>query len=527
MPFAHSPTAAAVPGTAPGFGRSSAHPIRGVRGTAPTPPSPVADRAVRYTGRRTLCHLTLVTATILAASVAVASPAAAQVTRGATASDTLTLSLADVHRLVIRQNPTLLATRQETAIAGGELRQARVYQFNPNLSLQAVGGSFGGSGSPYELALTQDVEWAGQRGLRIGAARTGLTRASAVVQNAGRLTLAEASAGFYRALAAERRLSVAQDALALTERLLAAVRTQLAEGEISTLEANLAEIEAGRARGRVLTAQRVATSDELELKQFIGLTPDTPVRLAADAGGTAGAAGVVLTPQPMPRPVAAALPAAPDPAVLDPDSLVALALARRPDLAASTAAVREAETLTRLARREALPNLRLGAAVERAGGDGSPEIGPAIGFSLPLFNRNQGLVDQRRALTEQARLDRRATELGIRADVAQAARAYRTASEEAAVFETSVLRPARTNIELLETAYRAGKIDLPTLLLLRNQLLDAELGYWDAWLAQREALVQLEAATGALTPPAASLQPRNAGTVDGPAPADSSFRTSP
>lgn len=466
------------------------------------------------------------TVAILATSIVSAPLAAAQSTVDATAADTLTLSLVDVQRLVVGRNPSLLGTRQETAIARGELRQARTYRFNPNLALQSTGAA-AGSGSPYELALTQEIEWAGQRGLRIDAARTGLTRASSLVQNAGRLTLFDASAGFFRAVAAERRLAVTRNALALTERLLAAVRTQLNEGEISTLEANLAEIEAGRARGRVLSAQRAATSAELELKQFIGLAPERPIRLADDSPTTPSLVATPRAPQPSPPQLAAAILAGPPPDALDQDSLVALALARRPDLAAGTAAVREIETLTALARREALPNLRIGAAVERGESGGSPQIGPAIGLSLPLWNRNQGLIAQRRALGEQARLDRRAIELRVRIDVADALRTYRTATDEAAVFATSVLRPARENTELLETAYRAGKIDLPTLLLLRNQLLEAELGYWDAWLAQREALVQLDAATGALTPPAASLQPLSAGAVDGPAPADSSSRTSP
>lgn len=413
-------------------------------------------------------------------------PASAQVSPGAARGDTLTLTLIDVQRLAIRQNPSLLATRQETAIAEGAVRQARVIQFNPELALQSIGSSVGGSGRPFELALTQEFELAGQRGLRIGAARIGRDRASAVVQDAGRLTLGAASTSFYRALAGARRLAVARDALALTERLMAAVRTQLAEGEVSTMEANLAEIEAGRGRARVLTAQREETSASLDLKQLLGLGPDTPIRLVADTTGPAVVPDRGVVPAP----------------ALAEDSLVALAFARRPDLAASTAAVREFETLTALARRSAFPNLRLGAAVERGVSGDSPEIGPAIGLSIPLFNRNQGLVDQRRALTAQALLERHALELGIRSDVAEAVRAYRMASEEAAIYETSVVRPARENIALLEIAYREGKIDLPTLLLLRNQLLDAELGYWDAWLVQREALVRLEAATGALTPPA-------------------------
>ncbi|MHB1071306.1 MAG: TolC family protein [Gemmatimonadaceae bacterium] len=460
-------------------------------------------------------------AAVFASRLAVAPPAGAQAPAAASAADTVALSLADVQRLAVARNPALLATRQETAIAGGALRQARVYPFNPDLALQTVGGSRGKDGGPYQLTLTQEIQWAGQRGMRIRAARTGLARATSVVQDAARLAVAEASGAFYTAVAAERRMAVARDALALTERLLAAVRTQVAEGEISVLEANLAEIEAGRARARLLAAQRVATSAQFELKQLLGLPAERPIRFATTAAEAPAEPGLD------PTRGADRDATTPDFAGASQDSLLALALQRRPDLAAQSAAVRELETLTALARREALPNLRLGAAVERAEGDGSPRVGPAIGISLPFLNRNQGLIEQRRALAERARLDRRATELRIRTDVSEAMRAYRTASEEAVVYEASVLRPARSNASLLETAYRAGKIALPTLLLLRNQLLDAELGYWDAWLAQRQSLVRLEAATGAHTPSPATLQPLDASAVDRPAPSDSSSRTAP
>lgn len=419
-----------------------------------------------------------------------ASALAAQPPTGTIPTDTVTLSLAEVQRLAGRHNLEFLAARQEIAIARGDLRQARVYRFNPDLALQTSGGIRGRSDTPYELALTQEIEFAGQRGLRIRAARTGVARASSIVRDAGRLTLAEASISYYQALAAAQRLAVARDALTLTDRLLVAVRTQLREGEISALEANLAEIESGRARGRVLASERMATGASLGLKQAIGLPPETPIRLSEISTDTLGRA-----------------PVAPAPVMVDEDSLVALALARRPDLAARTAAVREFERLTSLARREAIPNLRLGAVMERAEGESSPAIGPAIGLSLPFFNRNQGLVDQRRALAEQARFARRAAELRVRTEVADAVYAYRAASSEAAIFETSVLRPARENSELLETAFRAGKIALPTLLLLRNQLLDAELGYWDAWLARHEALVELDAATSAILPADFLLSP--------------------
>lgn len=343
---------------------------------------------------------------LMLAALISAAPLAARHELGAQSpGDTVTLSLAEVQRLAASQNPSLLAVQQETAIARGARRQSSLLRSNPELALQSTGSSGDGTGSPPQWTLLQEVEWGGQRGLRRDAGDHGVARASAVVHDAGRLTLADASVGFYRALAAQRRLEVARDALQLTDRLLAAVRVQLREGEISTLEANLAEIEFGRSRGRVLAAERAAVSAALQLKLLTGLPADTPLRLVDDTVGPG-----ILSP------------------TLSEDSLVGTALARRPDLAATSSAVREADALRRLARREGLPTLRLGAAAERGASGGTLRIGPAIGLSLPLFNRNQGVVDQRVALAEQARLERQATVLRIQTDVADAMRAYRIAS---------------------------------------------------------------------------------------------------
>lgn len=424
------------------------------------------------------------------ASVAVAQDPASPQPLAAATGDTLPLTLAEVQRRTLAQNPAFLAERQEFDIARGQLTQARVYTFNPELEFEAPGAGSAGVLGEYEARLTQEVEWAGQRGLRISAARSGLNRAEFVVRNAARQTLADASIAFYSALAAQQRLEVARQLSQLNQQLLEATRIQAREGELSSMEANLAEIEAGRARARVLAAQREATSARLELQRLAGIHPEQEIQL---------------------------LDALPDPQLpptLNPDSLVTLALARRPDLAARTTAVDQAEALTRLARREAIPNLRIGVIAERealagglAGAPGSPvpadryespRIGLAVSLPVPLFDRNQGRVAERAAQADQARLSRSATELAVRTQVTDAYRGYIAASEEARVYEQDVLQPARSNQELLETAFRAGKVNLPTLLLLRNQLLDAELGYWDAWLAERRALIALQAATSTL-----------------------------
>ena len=113
-----------------------------------------------------------------------------------TRPDTLTLSIADVQRLAVRQNPAFLATAQESAIARGERRQAGMLRFNPDLALQSSGAAGGTSRGPLELVLTQEIEWAGQRGLRIDAADARVLGASGIVRNAGRRTIAEGSASY-------------------------------------------------------------------------------------------------------------------------------------------------------------------------------------------------------------------------------------------------------------------------------------------------------------------------------------------
>lgn len=402
--------------------------------------------------------------------------------QSAALADTVVLDLRHTQVLALTQSPALLAARQDTAIARGDRRQARTYRFNPELSVLFPGVP-GGAGGPYEVSLTQEIEWAGQQGARTAAADLGVERAAATVRDVARLVVGEASIAYYRAVAGQARLRLAEQALALSERLITAVRTQVREGEISVLEANLAEIEAGRARGRILATRREVTAAELELKASLGLEPRMPVRVTGDS-----------TPM-------AALP-------VSVDSLVRLAMLRRPDVAAAGAAARQGQALVALARREALPNMRVGGVAERDTPGGERRMGVAVGIGLPLLNRHRGLIGRRQAEAAQLQLQARAVDLGVRTDVLNAVRAYEAATAEVAVYEASVLEPARQTVALLEAAYRAGKYSLPTLLLLRNQLLDAELSYWAAWFAAREAAVRLDIATAAL--PVTSAAPGTA-----------------
>ncbi|MGD9524817.1 MAG: TolC family protein [Gemmatimonadales bacterium] len=390
-------------------------------------------------------------------------------------ADTLALTLADVFHLARTRGLDLEASRQMIGMAAGDLRESRVTGFNPTVGYQRFESGRPGESAEYGLTVSENLGWVTQRGPRVAAARSALERTVAEVGDQERLATREAGRVFVAALAAERRLALADQMVAATRRLSDVTQIQLREGEISVLEANLAEIEFGRTQARALTARREATTTLLELRRWIGVEPTTAILLVEPADVALG------------------------PGRLIEDSLMAMAVRRRPDLVAQRRAVEEAAVRRQLAVREGIPMPTLMGMLARDPGGANARLGIGVSMPIALVDRNQGRVQREAFGYEQAAIRLEAVLLTVRLEVREARLAYLAASEEVASLESRVLTPVRDNLALLDSAYRAGKVGLPTLLLLRNQLFEAEVDYWRAWQAKREALLRLQAAIGVPT----------------------------
>jgi len=359
--------------------------------------------------------------------------------------------------------------------ARGDVRTARTLQFNPDVSFESRSPS-NGTTSRYEAELGLELELAGQRSLRGQASEAGLSAAYRRFDDDARRILAEVSFAYVNLVAAEQRDALVEEINRLNTQLHVAVRTQLAEGEVSVLEANLASIEAARAQARSLEATSARAVAARELGRLLGQEPSVSIRSTGLSEMSAES----------------------DPSRRSLQEYVDFALSARPDLRALEYEVERARQEERLSRREALPNLRSAGLATREDPLADPQFGVAVGLSLPLFNRNQGQADRRRAEISEVDQLRRAAQLRIHMEVENALMLYESAERETALLEAELLGPIRENQGLLDTAYREGKIDLANLLLLRNQLLDAELSYWDAWERRERARTGLESATGAI-----------------------------
>ncbi|MGE0160847.1 MAG: TolC family protein [Gemmatimonadales bacterium] len=373
--------------------------------------------------------------------------------------------------MAVRANPELLASSWRPTAALGDVRSARTLAFNPDVTFEARSPS-AGFASRYEAAVGLEIEVAGQRGLRAAAGEAGYRATSRRFADDGRTVLRDVERAYHRLVAAERRQELVEQISALNGRLAEAVAVQLEEGEVSVLEANLAGIESARARALAMEAGSERSTAALELAGLLGLGGDALVRTR----GPAPEAGSV--------------------ADVDPGTRVERALAARPDLLAQEEEVERVRQEARLTGRAVFPNLSVAALATREDPASDPRFGVALGFELPLFNRSQGLAERRRAEVAEAEEARRATSLRVRREVEDAVRTYESARRQVELLEEEMLGPIRENQGLLETAFREGKIDLTELLLLRNQLLDAELSYWSAWERRERARTDLAAATG-------------------------------
>jgi len=297
-----------------------------------------------------------------------------------------------------------------------------------------------------------------------------LARAEAEVRDRERVLDATVKGAFFRALVAERRLELQRAIEELSRRVRDGATARAKAGEVPAMEANLAEIRYGQARKETLTAEAERGAALITIRRLLNLAPESSV---APLGNLRDEAKEVAL-----------------------GAVLERALTTRPDLAAAMHEVARAEAERALTRRLAFPNPRL-EAFYRSEERGPDRIaGGGLTIPLPLFDRRQGELVTLAGRESQARFQTEALRRTIEQEVSESLRRYDAARRTLAVFEQDVLARVDENYRFIETAYRAGKIDLFQLIVVQNDLVQAQLSYLDSVARFRDAEVDLERAIG-------------------------------
>ncbi len=385
------------------------------------------------------------------------------------------LTLEEALRRAAELNPDIRAAEADVAAARGQLREARLLTYNPEVT--------GGAGrvreadssiTSYEIGVQQRFELGGKRGSRIRAAEQRL--ASAEARLARRRE--EAAAAVYRAFVlgtiARERLATGREAEQVAVQLKGAADERLALGAGTQLEVNVASAAASRERRNRLDAERGYATAVYDLAAAIGLRADE----AAEPSGA---------------------PVLPPAETRAESELVALALARRADLAAATADRTAAEADLRFARGLAWPDLALGVI---GGRDDLGFVRFALSVPLPLWNRGQGARAEARGALDRARVVEEAVRRRVALDVRNAHQGYVRAREAQAGFDREAVERLGENLQLVEASFRAGKIGLLVFNTVRRDLVEARLSYLDAAAEVVDRWAALQLAIGGAAEPA-------------------------
>lgn len=359
----------------------------------------------------------------------------------------------------------------DAALAGAE----PLLPENPTLQLN-VGPALNAAGNHVDFiaSLSQRIEIAGERGLRIDAAEQTRKRLRAELDEARWEVHRDVHAAFHRALVARERLQAAERLLRFQERLLHIAQRRLQAGDISPLPVRLSAGELSQAKVAHITATQRYRQARLTLGNLAGWPHSHPPKPA----------GTLDAPRDAPSYAA----------------LVDVARTHQPRLRTLHRRRAEARAQRRSADREAWPKPTLGVKVNRESfRQGPPEtkIFGTIAIPIPLARRNQGARAEAQAQEEVASAEQAA----FFARLSNLIEQHRTAVEAAAArlraYGQEILPTFEENLRLLQRAFELGEIDILQVSVARERFLRIQTDALDAYVDYFQAVADLEAAIGA------------------------------
>jgi cobalt-zinc-cadmium efflux system outer membrane protein len=434
-------------------------------------------------------RLWLLTMVALAGSLALS----AQEVHPRPASDFLDLSGGVTEEELVTRalasNPTLLAQRQQIAVARGDVTQARLRQ-NPSLTLGGLKEVDGGDNA-INVRGSLPLELFGRRARRTEVAQNQEEVTQQSVADRERLLTGEVRMRFGQALAAIRDLMFVEQLLQVNRDFLRLMEDRAREGAAPTLDADETRVETNRIETLRIDYQAKAEVALLALKETVGVDPEEPIRLKG---------ALELAPRDYDR-----------------KQLLQLAIDHRPDLAFERANEELASAELRSDRAKGKPDASIFGGYERpdfgfsqrafdAAGNLAPirqtfnHVVFGLDINLPVFNRNQGALVADTAAIQATRNQIAAVDLNLRHEVAQNLVRFNGAQARVTVYRSGVRDQAAHNLEVVRQTYSYGRTTLLDVIAEQRRYIDIETGYTDILLDAYAARISLEQAIGTNLP---------------------------
>lgn len=428
-----------------------------------------------HLGLTTLAHATLLAAPSSAADTPVPDvPAPREISATVdTPKPTGTLTLQQAISLAIERSPELQAFAWDAQSSLARIRQARLWE-NPDLEYEHE--NFGGTGkfsgsdlAESTLSLAQTLPLGGKRTQRRIIAELESQMADWDYHAARLKTIVTVTYRFVAALAAERRLELTMQELELAKATEQLTQSRVDAGDASPVELSRVVVPVVTAELALNRAERLRDATYRNLSLSWGERVVTFTDIAGDLDAVSS--------------------------VPDPDTLV-LYISDNPEVARWAIEISSRIAERRLARAEAVPNLRgrIGLKRDRESGDEALVLG--ISLPLPLFDRGQAKAQSARASEASARSRQRAAELRLESQLSEAYSGLANAYDEASAIRSRALPAAEKAYQGTQFLFKEGKLPFLDVLDAQRTLFEIQESYLQALEDYHFAAATIESLIG-------------------------------
>ena len=398
-----------------------------------------------------------------AAVTAAPPPKPPQDLGSAPASD---FTLVDLEALALQNNPALAEAEARLSAMRGAWIQAGLWP-NPVLGYSGQQLGSGGVAEQQGVYIGQSIITARKLALDQEIAAWQIQRLEQEWEAQRLRVLTDVRIAYYRVLIAQDRRRLAAELVRISQEGLRAAQALFQADEVSQADPLRARIEADRAAILFQNAVYRHQAAWRTLAAVVGM-PDLALHTLKGE--------------------------------LKPDQLLqswqeelVRVLSDSPEIAAALAEVEAARWGIERAYAQVVPDIEVQAVIQDDRGTGNTNANLQVTFPLPLFNRNQGGIQQARAALVAAdrAVDRRA--LDIQARLASAFERYQNAWNQVEKFtgKEGILANSRRTLELIRAGYKAEEFGVLDLLAAQRTYFQTNMAYLDALEQLSEAVMEV------------------------------------
>lgn len=376
------------------------------------------------------------------------------------------LTLQSALNLALEANPEISAAIREREAIEGVVIQAGT---RPNPSVSATLEDTRSSTRETTLQLNQPIELGGKRDSRIKAATLGYDLTGYELALKKMQILAEVNLAFNEVLIAQERVKLAQSSLTLAQRAKEAASKRVLAGKISPVE----EIKSKVAESAV----------KVELNHATSLLSNARKRLTALWGNS--------------NPVfESALGDVDNVTHLPPVNDLINAVKSSPAMQRANLEVDRRRALLEVESTKRTPDITVSVGGRRNEELGLNQVVLGLSVPIPLFDRNQGNIQEALSRTEKAKDELSVTEIQLQNNVSQAFERWSANYSAVESFKTDILPGAQSVYDAATKGFELGKFNFLDVLDAQRTLFQAKTQYLNALLETYQAVAEIERIVG-------------------------------